>query len=573
MKILREGLNSGDKEQREISQQIFNTKPMSFEIKDRDILGRIGKLKTRSGTVETPSLLPVVNPLEQPIPPREMLSRFKCKILMTNSYIIKKHFPEEAIKQGVHGLLNYEGVIATDSGGYQVLIYGDVDVSQEEIIDFQEAIRPDIAVILDHPTGWGASHEKAAWTVDITNRRAEEAINKIQNSPILWVGPVQGGEHLDLIEHSAQKLGNMPFQIYALGSPTQVMERYLFKLLVDMIMTAKRNLPLNRAFHLFGAGHPFMFALAVSLGCDLFDSAAYALYARDGRYMLPYGTKKLEELSCLPCSCPVCRSHDAEDLKDMYSQDRLRLLAEHNLYVSMAEIDRVKQAIKEGMLWELLEVRCRSHPALSSALRALIQYKNDLEKGNPSFKGRGVFYYDSASLTRPEITRHEKRILQNYRPQLGVDTLLLLPAPKTKPFSSSPEAEEVITALKNVLGSDYSRLAICFYCPPFSIVPLELSETYPLSQYEAALPWDNETLDYTATQIEAFASKEWFSKVVLCDDPTVLGNRLQILHERLHQKPSARLITTSIGELSDSKAINKLAHILEELMHASSNRP
>jgi len=35
---------------------------MSFEVKDRDLLGRIGRLRTKSGTVETPLLFPVVNP-------------------------------------------------------------------------------------------------------------------------------------------------------------------------------------------------------------------------------------------------------------------------------------------------------------------------------------------------------------------------------------------------------------------------------------------------------------------------------------------------------------------------------
>jgi 7-cyano-7-deazaguanine tRNA-ribosyltransferase len=58
------------------------------------------------------------------------------------------------------------------------------------------------------------------------------------------------------------------------------MEQYLFDILVDMIIAAKMNLPPERPLHLFGAGHPFMFALAVALGCDLFDSAAYAIYAR-----------------------------------------------------------------------------------------------------------------------------------------------------------------------------------------------------------------------------------------------------------------------------------------------------
>jgi len=41
---------------------------MTFEIKERDLLARIGRLETKSGTVETPLLFPVINPAVQPIP-------------------------------------------------------------------------------------------------------------------------------------------------------------------------------------------------------------------------------------------------------------------------------------------------------------------------------------------------------------------------------------------------------------------------------------------------------------------------------------------------------------------------
>ena len=545
---------------------------MSFEIRDRDLLGRIGRLKTRSGIVETPALLPVVNPMEQTIPPKKMKERFRCQIIITNAYIIKRRFEEEAIKLGIHDLLEYEGVVVTDSGGYQVLVYGDVNASPEEMIEFQEAIGSDVAIILDHPTGWGVPRERAEWTVEVTLRRAEEAVERILGSSTLWIGPVQGGEYLDLVEHSARRLGMLPFQLYALGSPTQVMERYLFPLLVDMIMTAKRNLPVDRAFHLFGAGHPFMFALAVALGCDLFDSAAYALYARNGRYLLPYGTRRLEELSYLPCSCPVCRSRDVEDLKETPALMRTSLLAEHNLYVSMAEIDRVKQAMREGTLWELLEVRCRSHPALASALMHLSRYREDLEKGAPSFKGRGLFYYDSASLSRPEITRHRKRLFENYQPPSKVDTLLLLPAPTRKPSDTAPECKKFQTEAESVLGDCYQRIHLCFYAAPFGVVPLELSETYPLSQYEASRPLGADTIDYVVTQVEAYISRGRYRLVVLQDASEDYGNRLRSACERSCKETGASILISSDGAPWSSETISRLMEMLKEALSSPPNR-
>ena len=229
---------------------------MSFELQERDLCARIGRLKTKGGTIETPLLLPVVNPTVQSIPPKSIREDFGCTALITNAYIIKKHFEIEAVQKGIHGFLNFDGVVMTDSGAYQILVYGDVEVTPKEIVQYQEEINTDIATILDVPTGWEASKKYAQHTVDETLRRAKELAKIKTRDDVAWVGPIQGGCHLDLVAQSAREMGKLPFQIHALGSPTPVMEQYLFDTLVDMIITAKMNLPLDRPFHLFGAGHP-----------------------------------------------------------------------------------------------------------------------------------------------------------------------------------------------------------------------------------------------------------------------------------------------------------------------------
>ena len=122
----------------------------------------------------------------------------------------------------------------TDSGAYQTLKYGGVEVSSEEIVLFQEEIDTDIATILDVPTGWDVSKRYAQYTVDETLKRARELSNVKTRDDIAWVGPVQGGQYFDLVAHSAREMGELPFEIYALGSPTQVMEQYLFLSLIHI---------------------------------------------------------------------------------------------------------------------------------------------------------------------------------------------------------------------------------------------------------------------------------------------------------------------------------------------------
>ena len=237
---------------------------MAFELRDRDLMGRIGRLRTKGGIVETPAFMPVINPLTQVIPPKRMRKEFHTDIVITNSYITKKYF-SDVPNLDIHRLLDYDGVVMTDSGAYQILVYGGVEVTQAEIIEYQRKIRSDIAVILDIPTGWDVPREEVEYTVEETLRRAETALPLIKDSDALWVGPVQGGRYLDLVAKSAHKIGAMPYQIHALGSPTEVMERYMFPVLIDMIVAAKRKLPPDRPLHLFGAGHPMMFSLAVAL--------------------------------------------------------------------------------------------------------------------------------------------------------------------------------------------------------------------------------------------------------------------------------------------------------------------
>jgi len=534
---------------------------MSFELRDRDLLGRIGRLNTKGGAVETPAFMPVINPVSQVLPPKRMREEFGCEILITNSYIIKKHFGDQPDLK-VHQLLDYDGVITTDSGAYQILVYGGVETSPDEIIRFQQSIGSDIAVILDIPTGWNVPREKVEWTVEETLRRAEAALPLIEGDDTLWVGPVQGGAHLDLVERSAQRVGKMPFPIHALGSPTEVMENYRFNVLVDMIMAAKRNLPPDRPFHLFGAGHPMMFSLAVALGCDLFDSAAYALYAKAGRYLTTLGTMKLKDLSYLPCSCPICRKYGADELKGMIKGERVKALTEHNLHVTMTEMETVKQAIVEGTLWELMEARSRGHPALASAVKGLFKYRDFLERGSPSYKGRGVFIFDSMGLARPKVTKHLRRLEEQFIPSLNQKKVVLIPAPPKRPYNKTQEYRSLERRLRNELD-DSENVQICFYSAPFGVTPAELSETYPLSQFEIADPPDIETLIFTAENIATFVAETDSKTVILISGGDELDKWVTARCEQVCEEKGREIEVISCPDAWSEETLNELLSILK----------
>lgn len=542
---------------------------MSFEIVDRDLLARIGRFETKSGIVETPLLFPVINPGIQQIPPKTLAEEFGCKALITNAYIINKNFKETAVEKGLHKFLDFNGSIMTDSGAYQLLIYKDIEITPKEIVQFQEAIDTDIATILDIPTGWGVPKKYARYTVNETLKRAKALEKMKSRDDLAWVGPVQGGQHLDLVARSAKAMGKLPFQIHALGSPTPVMEQYKFDVLVDMIVAAKMNLPPDRPLHLFGAGHPFMFSLAVALGCDFFDSAAYALFAKQDRYLTDSGTSRLDQLKYLPCSCPVCSRRDPETLKALPKEDRQKLLAEHNLHVSFCEMRRVKQAVSEGRLWEHMEMRAHGHPSLLQALKKVTKYSEFLEKHGSVTKKGGIFFFSSLGLARPEVTRYSQRLLDRYSPPPTAKILLLLPQTQTKPFHNSKEHGTVMNAVQQKLGATVDKVHVCTYAVPFGVVPTELDDVYPVSQNEVAYPFDGETVMYVAKQVADYIKKTSYERVVLLRDPKVWRGKITAACRRECRKRQIPFKALRSRDPWTESTIEQLAEVLLESVKSS----
>jgi predicted RNA-binding protein len=51
------------------------------------------------------------------------------------------------------------------------------------------------------------------------------------------------------------------------------------------------------------------------------------------------------------------------------------------------------------------------------------------------------------------------------------------------------------------------------------VIPIELDEVYPLSQYETALHPSKETREYVAHQITDYISRTHYQKIILIHDP------------------------------------------------------
>ncbi len=384
-----------------------------FRVRAVDASARLGELETKSGILKTPVFLPVYNPNKPYVTPKEMRD-MGADAIFTNSYIIwrSRWLREVALEEGVHRLLNFDGIVFTDSGAYQIYRFGGIEATNVEMLRFQHAIGADVASIVDVPMAAGISREEALSGVATTLRSAREwrALRE-ELEGTLWIGTPQGSTHWDLIEYTAREMSALNFDYYGAGSLKVALETYDFEVQVDLLLRVRKWIPSGRPLHFWGIGLPAALALYTALGADSFDSASYALYAEGDRYMTVYGTIELRELEEFPCTCPVCSKWSPREVSSLPKPERVRLLSKHNLYTLLSEMKLVREAIRGQWLWELVQQRVRSHPKLLAALKLAFEAYGDLlEEREPLTKFHGLFYSGPETALRPEVVRARKML-------------------------------------------------------------------------------------------------------------------------------------------------------------------
>jgi 7-cyano-7-deazaguanine tRNA-ribosyltransferase len=457
---------------------------MKFEIKDRDASGRICNFTTKHGTVTTPNLMPVINPNKMIITPKEMKKLFGTQIVITNSYIINKDktLKNKALEKGVHQLIDFDGPVMTDSGTFQSYIYGDINLDPIEIVKFQRDIGSDIGTILDVFVTPDQTKIEAEKGVKETISRAKQSVKIKENMNIACT--IQGSIFSDLREKCAKKISEINADFFPIGGVVPLMENQRYTDLIRCILYSKKGLNPSKPVHLFGAGHPLIFPLAVALGCDFFDSSAYAKYANDDRMIFYWGTEKLEDLSELPCSCPICSKYNASELKKMDKKDRTLEIAKHNLYLSFAEMKKIRNAISNGSLWELVERRANSNPHLLEALIELRKKENKkfLEQFEPISKNKALFYTGSQTIHRPIMYRCHNRLINKFK---FSNKDIIVFSEGGKPYSIHYSEQ-----IKKILKKRNVNIIINSNLGP---VPIELDEMYPFAQSIIPIIVDKET--------------------------------------------------------------------------------
>ena len=268
---------------------------------------RIGLLSTSHGIINTPAFMPVGTYAAIKTLSTDEIKTLNYNLILSNTYHLYLRPGTELLEkfQGLHGFMDWEGAILTDSGGYQIYslssfrkINNDgvefrshLDGSShyftpEKIIDIQRSIGSDIMMCLDICPASDASMKEHDKAVSTTTKWAKRCFNHLQKQKLKYgykqiLSPIiQGGTNEKLRRISTETLMEInPDMIayggLAVGEPKEEMLNIVEYL--DGIVT--KNIPR----YLMGVGTPEDLVNSIANGVDMFDCVLPTRNARNGQ--------------------------------------------------------------------------------------------------------------------------------------------------------------------------------------------------------------------------------------------------------------------------------------------------
>ena len=355
--------------------------------KSQKTSARIGRIITHRGVIETPVFMPVGTQGTIKAMSPEIVAELGYQIILANTYHLYLRPGEDIIASlgGLHKFMNWKRHILTDSGGFQVyslaqfrkiteegvIFKSHLDGSEHfltpvKALEIQKKLGSDIMMVLDTCIPYPCELEETRKLTDLTHKWAEESREyweRHKNPKQAIFGISQGGMFENLRRKSAEFIVSLNFDGYAIGGlsvgePAELRKR--------MLVASLEGLPENKPRYLMGIGTPLDIAEAVKEGVDMFDCVLPTRNARRGSVFTSKGvisiknaiykedSKPLDE----NCGCYVCRNFSRAYLRHLFHAKELlvyHLLTLHNLFYYAKLIERIKKAVKEEKLEELIE--------------------------------------------------------------------------------------------------------------------------------------------------------------------------------------------------------------------------
>lgn len=343
---------------------------------DKNSGARYGILHTPHGDCELPMFMPVGTQATVKTLSPEMVKECGSGVILANTYHLALRPGEDIVDQagGIQKFMNYKGPMLTDSGGFQVFslaeirkikeegvtfknpLNGDkVFFSPETVMDIEQKIGADIAMVLDECVHYPATRDYMKNSVDRTIRWAKRCKQAHTRKDQALFGIIQGGEFEDLRKYCAEELVKLDFDGYAIGG-TSIGEPKDVE--YKMVTYASKYMPYDKPRYLMGVGSLDMIFDGISKGVDMFDCVLPTRIARHGALMTSTGrvnilnAKYKNDFTSLDseCDCYCCKNYTKAYLHHLMKVDEdfgKTLCSIHNIRFLIRNMEMARQAIKE----------------------------------------------------------------------------------------------------------------------------------------------------------------------------------------------------------------------------------
>jgi len=341
---------------------------------------RLGRVYTPHGCFDTPAFMPVgTQATVKGMSPDEM-KEIEAQIILSNTYHLHMRPGEDIVKEagGLHGFMNWDRPILTDSGGFQVFSLSDLRDIKEEGVTFKSHIdgskhfiSPEMAIKIQNDLGadiimafdecipYPADYDYAKKSLERTTRWAKRCKDAHRNpEKQALFGIVQGGMYKDLRQQSAYELLELDFPGYAIGGlsvgePAEIM--------YEMLEVTVPLLPEDKPRYLMGVGSPDYLIEGAIRGIDMFDCVLPTRIGRNGTVLTSKGRIIVRDAIYArdytpidpECDCYACRNFTRAYIRHLLKSREvlgIRLTTWHNLRFLINLMKKVRQAIMEDRL-------------------------------------------------------------------------------------------------------------------------------------------------------------------------------------------------------------------------------
>lgn len=389
---------------------------LKFKIKSSEGGARTGVAEVRGKKFRTPAFLPVATLASVRALDFRDLKEIGVEIVMANTFHLHLKPGDEVIKElgGLHKFMNFDGVIATDSGGFQVFSLGfgmehgigkiadnifleklrnvskkgekwiEVDeegitfrnplngsfmrLTPEKSMRIQSNLGSDIVFVFDECTSPLSDKEYTAKALERTNRWIERSLECYDKKQAIF-GIVQGGEYRDLRMKSVEFILKKDFDGYGIGGSLGKSKADMLNIL-DWVIPL---LPEEKPRHLLGIGAVEDLFNCVEKGIDMFDCVSPTRWARRGLlYVSPSAGGNVRNRFRVhiknakfrndpkpldpECDCFVCQNYSKAYLHHLFVSNELtyfRLASYHNVRFFIKLMEEIRKAVESGYFVEL----------------------------------------------------------------------------------------------------------------------------------------------------------------------------------------------------------------------------